>query len=370
MKIQYALMSCNADPRYTEYWPTVARAWLKLAIRPVCLFISDNPIVKLPEVPGGIVHTFSPLDDVHISIQSTTLRFWACRLYPNDTVIVSDIDLIPLARHFFCTQLAPYSDHAYLHLNHSPGSYFCHELSNIPEKRTYLSQSRIVWVCFHIAKGAVMHKVLQFSHDWKTAVKKTVPYYLHAQAKIKSSSITYTSYKGTIPRCGEELYTAIRLHYSNYFPIFYVSHYPKNLYRGHIDAEDIYGRKRAPIRSYTFAHFTPLRYSKYKPLMEAIIKGNLPRYPLMLNWLIYQSYRKRRRFRRVIALWLFVTLATLVLVSFRMLVILRLPLRNRESNQEALACLACQRKALLEQNPGIKRFHRRLFGIRNRFFTK
>lgn len=369
MKIQYALMSCTADPQYTEYWPTVARAWLKLAIRPVCLFISNNSTVKLPEVPGGIVHTFPALDDVHTSIQGLTLRFWACRLYPKDTVIVSDIDLIPLARHFFCTQLAPYPDHAYLHLNHGPGSYFFHKLSNIPEKRTYLGKTRIVFAGFHIAKGEVMHKVLQFPHDWKAAVKKTVPYYLHAQARIMSSGAPYV-YNGTIPRSGDELYTAIRLHYSNYFPIFYVSHQRKHRYKGYIDSENVYGRKRAPICSYTFAHFSRLRYSRYKPLIEAMLQEPLPRYPLMLDWLLHQSRRKRRRFKRVIASWLFFILSSMVLASLRMLVILRLPLHNRESVQETLACLACQRRMLLEESPDIKQFHSRLLGVRDLFFTK
>ena len=57
MRIQYALMSCTANTRYAEYWPLVAAAWLNLGIKPVCLFIPDNPAVKLPEVPGGTVHT-------------------------------------------------------------------------------------------------------------------------------------------------------------------------------------------------------------------------------------------------------------------------------------------------------------------------
>ena len=172
MKIQYALMSCNADSRYTEYWPTVASAWLKLGITPVCLFIPSNPTVKLPEAPSGIVHTFSPLNGIHISIQSLTLRFWGGCLYPKDIVIVSAIDLIPLSRHFFCTQLAAYPDHAYLHLNHSPGKYLFHSIFNIPEKITHLSRYRIIFAGFHIAKGEVMHRVFDFSQNWETSCKK------------------------------------------------------------------------------------------------------------------------------------------------------------------------------------------------------
>ena len=66
MKIQYALMSCTANTRYTEYWPTVAAEWLKFGITPVCLFIPHDPMVKLPKAPGGIVHTIPPYYNIEI----------------------------------------------------------------------------------------------------------------------------------------------------------------------------------------------------------------------------------------------------------------------------------------------------------------
>ena len=116
MKIQYALMSCNSNPRYAGYWPVVAAAWLKLNITPVLFFIPNNPKHQLPEAPGGIVHTVPHIEDVPIIIQALMLPFWGSYLYPNATIITTDINLFPLSNRFFHTQLTTYPDHAYLHL--------------------------------------------------------------------------------------------------------------------------------------------------------------------------------------------------------------------------------------------------------------
>ena len=269
MKIQYALMSCNATQRYTEYWPIVAAAWLELGITPVCLFIPDNPTRQLPEASGGIVHIIPPLSDIHISIQTLTLRFWASYLYPEDTVIVSDIDLIPLSHHFFGAQLAAYPDHAYIYLNHAPDKNPFYIVSNIPEETTHICGLRFVHGCFHVARGEVMHKVLEFSPDWKASCQKTVSYYLHEEANIISSG---EPYGGKIPRCGDELYASIRLYHSSYRPIFYISYQSDQQYKGRVTSGNIRKRDIRIGEHYTFAHFPPLRYSECKTILDCLLK--------------------------------------------------------------------------------------------------
>ena len=227
MKIQYALMSCNANPRYTSYWPTVAAAWLKLDITPVLLFIPDNPSVKLPDAPG-IVHTIPPLKDVHIMPQLLMLPFWASHLYPNATLTCSDMDYVPLSRQFLGTQLMPYPEHAYIHLAERP-SYAFFGVSNINEKITSLKKIRYICSWFHIARGEVMQRVLELSPDWETTCKKILPYYVHKTAVITTSSYDWKSFwqreghaQGEVPWGGDEIYTSIRLHHSDYQPIYYL----------------------------------------------------------------------------------------------------------------------------------------------------
>ena len=230
MKIQYALMSCNANPLYTQYWPAVAAAWLKLGIIPVCLFIPDSPSSKLPEVPAGsIVHTTPPLNDVHIIIQALMLRFWACYLYRDAVVITSNMDLAPLSNHFFHTQLAPYPDHAYLHLNPFQAHYPFTHMADIPEKTTHIHKIRYLQSWFHVAKGETMYRVLQLSPDWKTTCRKIRPYSLHKETQITIGRYSWQSHRAPGPWFGDEIYTSIRLHQSSYHPVYYIS-YPFNLY--------------------------------------------------------------------------------------------------------------------------------------------
>ena len=358
MKIQYALMSCNANPRYTEYWPTTARAWLKLGIRPVCLFIPDNPTVKLPKAPGGIIHTIPPLRDVHISIQSSMLRFWSSYLYPNATVIISDIDLVPLSKHFFCTQLASYPPNAYVHLKHSPGEHDFYNVVNIPEKIKQIDRMRFVNVAFSVAKGAIIHKLLRFSSDWEISCKKTIPYFLHKEAKITMTD--RPAYLGSVPRIGDELYPSIRLHYSDYRPVFYIS-YPLNNTLRTITLHDMFNYtflfdRASPEDRYICAHLSPLPYRECKRMIEHLLmKGRFPKSYLFLKRCVNLTELPRKRIK-TIGPWLSLALMILAWCVLRLLIHLSPALR--EFSPILLADLFCKRSELLDQNPAITRYAR------------
>lgn len=291
-------MSCNAAQRYSEFWPVVAGAWLKLGITPVCLFIPDRPTHRLPDVPGGIVHVIPPLRAMHISIQTLSLRFWGSYFYPNDTVIVSDIDLIPLSHHFFGTQLAAYPDQAYIYLNHAPNKDPFYAIASIPETRSHIGGLRFVHGCFHVARGDVMFKVLEFSSDWETDCRKLAAYYLHGEAAILSSG---ESYSGPIPRCGDELYASIRLYHSRYCPIFYVSHQREQQYKGSITYRNIRKHDIQIGEHYTFAHLS-LRYSECKTIIDCLLKkqrlSRISFHLALMNAVRKRRYRQKRMARQ------------------------------------------------------------------------
>ena len=361
MKIEYALMSCTASPRYTEYWPVVAAAWLKLGITPVCLFIPDNPAHKLPAAPGGIVHTIPPLKNMPIGIQASILRYWGSYLYPKATIIVSDIDLYPLAQDFFHTQLAIYPDHAYIYLNHNPGDYDFRNMSNIPVGIASITKIRYLYACFHIAKGEVMHDMWQFTSNWESSCQKTAPYFLHRESKLRVTRTT--SHKSSTPTCGDEIYPAIQLHYSSYRPTFYVSYQPDQRYKGYITYENIFKRSIQIGAHYTLAHFSPLRYAEYKTIIDHLIKrGRLPKLYLILSWLVENiNYPSNNGTK--FGIWL-----SLLLISLFWL-FLRLSSPFIHYHKKLRADLFCQRMRLLEQNPPTMQLYRRLLRIKNIFMS-
>ena len=366
MKIEYALMSCTANPRYTEYWPVVAAAWLKLGITPVCLFIPDNPAHKLPEAPGGIVHTIPPLKGVHISIQGLMLRYWGSYLYPNTTVIISDIDLVPLSKHFFCTQLASYPPNAYVHLKYSPGKHDFHKVINIPEKAKQIDRMRFVNSAFSVAKGVIIHKLLQFSSDWETSCKKTIPYFLHRGAKITITN--RPAYLGFIPRNGDELYPSIRLHYAKHHPAFYISYPLDNTLRT-ITLHDMFNYTILFDRAnqedrYICAHLSPLPYAECKMIIEhLLVKGRFPKPYLLLKRCVNLTDLPNKRIK-TIGPWLSLTLMILAWCILRLLI--RLSPALHEFGKILLADLFCRRSELLDQHPAVKRHVRWLFHAKNR----
>ena len=332
MKIQYALMSCSASPRYTEYWPMVARAWLKLGITPVCLFIPDNQTHKLPEAPGGIVHTIPPLKDAHIVIQSQMLRFWGSYLYPNATVIISDIDLIPLSKDFFYAQLAPYPEHAYLHLQGNTTDYPYANVFNIPERITRINNMRYLVPWFQVAKGEIMSRVLKLNPDWATSCRKAIPYYLHKDATIKI--VGHVSNEGSRPFYGDEIYASIRLHHAKHRPIFY-SPFP-NRY-SIMTSETIFIRHVE--KNLSCIHFSPLRYAEYKKTIDLFLtERKLPKPQTPWDWYMdYLAYLTRKI--KIAGPWLALILLTLSMVAARIL--------YRRRQGELLKLLWLKRQLLL-----------------------
>ena len=122
-------MSSNANPEYLEFWPVVAKAWLDFGITPVLFYIpyhaEDTPTSQVTpaEVPGSKVHVVPHLPDINIVLQSSMLRFWGTCYYPDDIVIISDIDLLPLSRRFFTDPLADVADDRYVHLKYARDGY-------------------------------------------------------------------------------------------------------------------------------------------------------------------------------------------------------------------------------------------------------
>lgn len=159
-----------------------AEAWLKLGIRPVLFYIATDENVHPEEVADCPVHVFEPLPDIAIKIQASTLRYWGCLHYPEDTVIISDIDLIPLSKRFFIERLREVDADAYVHVPPIPrpdpiprpeyGKLKPQFLQDQPiEHADYLN------AVYHIGRGDVMRRVFGFSDSWEDDCRALAPYW-------------------------------------------------------------------------------------------------------------------------------------------------------------------------------------------------
>ena len=174
-------MSCDSNPEYLDFWPVAAKACLKLGMQPVLFYITTNEHAAPAAVAGGQVHTFEPIPDIPVRIQASMLRYWGCVYYPDDVVMVNDIDLIPLSKKFFIDRLQDIRNDAYVHVPPRArvrekaryGTITSTEiLKNYPiEQATYLN------AIYHIARGDIMREVLGFSDSWPESCRKTVSHW-------------------------------------------------------------------------------------------------------------------------------------------------------------------------------------------------
>ena len=286
-------MSSNANPEYLDFWPVAAKAWLDFGITPVLFYIPDHaedaPISQVmpADVPGGEVHTIPHLPDVNIVLQSSLLRFWGSCYYPDDIVIVSDIDMLPLSKAFFVDQLSGINNDRYVHLRCARGEYETVNLCIIsPEKTvTEIPEMRHYPACYHIAQGSLMHDVLwspdisgrsgevKNTSDWKACCELAMPYfhYTHGKHGFRMVNTARDFDKSLFHTIGDELYTSARIHLFPRRDMFHHITHTKHQYDLLSRVSWIYCPRKLSQGYYSAAHL-PRPYSRYEPVIDALLQ--------------------------------------------------------------------------------------------------
>ncbi len=307
MKIKYALMSSNSDPKYLDFWPAAAEAWQKLGITPALFYIPDHaadaPVVP-QEVAGTEVHTVPLLPDVHIVMQASLLRYWGSCKYPNDVVIISDIDLLPLSRQFFIEQLVEVADDRYVHLKFDNARYkhfyLCDAAAGARHDATRI---RYLPACYHIAKGGLMHAVWWGSDvadssgetgsapsDWKSCCERVLPYFRRREGEdmkhtfAPKTDTAQESGNGIFNRFGDELYSSARVHRFAHQEVFHYVTYPAQQYYFLNRNAWMYDPERLRQGYYSAAHL-PRPYGQYKSAIDALRRRRAP--PLIYRALFW-----------------------------------------------------------------------------------
>lgn len=113
MKLDYVVMGSTEDPLYLDFWPTVSEVWKKkFNIVPVLGLICDEDS-DLIKTDHGFIKKFKSLEFYNKATQSQLIRLYLPR-YLSGNVIVSDIDMIPLSKKYFITDLQKYEDNDFI----------------------------------------------------------------------------------------------------------------------------------------------------------------------------------------------------------------------------------------------------------------
>ena len=99
MYLKYAIVSSNSNSEYLDFWPSVSKAWKKMDIEPLLLYIDPNPPSQNVIEQGDVIYLES-IPEWSIVQQSQSIRFWAAKLI-NEPFIISDMDMLPISKDYY-----------------------------------------------------------------------------------------------------------------------------------------------------------------------------------------------------------------------------------------------------------------------------
>ena len=153
MKIEKAILSCDDNKLYSDFWPLVSRVWKeKFNIEPVLLYFGKEKM----STEFGTVINIDIIKEIPISIQTLWIRYFYPSQEPETTWIISDIDMFPISKYYFVDKISNIEDNKYVHLN--------------PCINTY----NLIPSCYHVAKGSKFKEVLDLPDSWEESIHQVV----------------------------------------------------------------------------------------------------------------------------------------------------------------------------------------------------
>lgn len=108
MELKYAVVSSDSNPEYLDFWPYVAKAWKRIGIEPVLLYIDKQTPPESIHEHGKVIYLES-IPEWSIAQQAQCIRFWAAKLL-DSPFIISDIDMLPISREYYKNGVASIGD--------------------------------------------------------------------------------------------------------------------------------------------------------------------------------------------------------------------------------------------------------------------
>lgn len=108
MELKYAVVSSDSNPEYLDFWPYVAKAWKRIGIEPVLLYIDKSSPSDEVHQYGQVIHLES-ITEWSIAQQAQCIRFWAAKLL-DASFIISDIDMLPISEEYYKNGVASIGD--------------------------------------------------------------------------------------------------------------------------------------------------------------------------------------------------------------------------------------------------------------------
>jgi len=113
IKIDRVILSTNLNKGYSKFWPLAAQLWQKIVgIKPTLAFIAPEG-VYIDESLGDVIR-FNPIPKIPTSLQAQTIRLLLPILFPDEVCLISDIDLFPLQKDYFISNVKKFPEDSFI----------------------------------------------------------------------------------------------------------------------------------------------------------------------------------------------------------------------------------------------------------------
>jgi len=185
MKIEKVIVSCD-DSHYQYFWPVIAQVCKKvLNITPV-LFMVGNEDSDFFYDGNGLVKYIKKIEGIPTSTQGQILRLYGTKFFPEETCLISDIDMMLLNKKYFIDDLNQFSEDSYIILT-SDG----YDLDR--EECRSLFDFQVYPICYHAAKGKVFTEILEIGETFEDFANKVINFNVKNKKEWYSDEIYLSS---------------------------------------------------------------------------------------------------------------------------------------------------------------------------------
>jgi NDP-sugar pyrophosphorylase family protein len=158
MKIDKVIFTTSEE--YSDFWNINSKVHKEyLGIEPICYLFGKKENTNMNE-DFGPVYEISYDERFNWLLQLTWYKFWVAQYYPNDVIMIGDIDNIPLQRNWFIDDIEDYSDDCYVHLNaEGIGDQWVAKGGNLTGGTDLPGH-------YHVAKGTTYKKSLKNAYEY------------------------------------------------------------------------------------------------------------------------------------------------------------------------------------------------------------
>ena len=155
MKIKYCVFSSNSDRKYLDFWPKTRDLWIRMNIIPIFVFIGEED--KVIDRGNYIIRKIKKINNYDDGFQSQISRLFITKYYPNESIITSDVDMLPISENYFRTTVE----------KHPEDSFICMSSDGYDDDKQIRNYGKVP-ICYNVGLGKTFAEILDLECDFKT----------------------------------------------------------------------------------------------------------------------------------------------------------------------------------------------------------